>query len=125
LVQILRNPRTWAHLLEPELVKLLGDIHLVLTKNKLQKQKSFLRVGMGDSERREEGSCMLQSQEGQELREAAAAKRLITQKSSVSQSVDLTTKDMGNHYLRDVHHAFTLHCPQEDRIFDIHDQIEM
>jgi hypothetical protein len=24
LVQILRNPKTWAHLLEPELVKLLG-----------------------------------------------------------------------------------------------------
>jgi hypothetical protein len=72
---------------------------------------------MGDSERREEGSCILQSQEDQELREAAAAKRLITQKSSLSQSVDLTTKDMGNHYLRDVHHVFTLQCPQEDRIF--------
>jgi hypothetical protein len=36
---------------------------------------------------------------------------------SESQSLDHTNKDMGNHYLWDVHQDFTLHSAQEDRIF--------
>ncbi len=32
-------------------------------------------------------------------------------------SVDFTNKDMGNHYLRDVHDAFSFHCVWQERIF--------
>ena len=34
-------------------------------------------------------------------------------------------KVMGNHYLRDVHHSFTLHCERENRIFDIHLRLDI
>jgi hypothetical protein len=39
----------------------------------------------------------------QEFGRLAVATALITQTNDVKQSVDLTDKGMGNHYLRDVH----------------------
>jgi len=103
----------------------LTDIHLVLeclalldryspgtNLKQSAKKKAFERSEMGILRLEERGNLH-------------PSKRLITQKISESQSVDLTNKDMGNHCLRDVHHAFTLHHAQEDRIFDIHDQLEM
>ncbi len=65
-------------------------------------------TGTGDRDR---------PREGQELSETSTGKRLITRKNSESQSLDHTNKDMGNHYLGDVHQDFTLHSAQEDRIF--------
>jgi len=61
----------------------------------------------------------IQSQEDQELGRPTVATTFITQTSSVTQSVDLTNKGMGNIYLRDVHDDFALHCAREDGIFDI------
>ncbi len=46
--------------------------------------------------------------------------QLITQRSSMSRSVDLTSNGMGNHYLRDVDHGSTLSCALQDRIFHIY-----
>ena len=56
-------------------------------------------------ERRGEGSSGSQSQEGQELTDAAAAAPLTTQKSSESHIVDVTNKSMVNRYLRVFHHV--------------------
>ncbi len=61
-------------------------------KQSAKNKKNFWALRNGDSEKREDGSCILQSQEDQELSETAAEKRLITQKSSESQSEDLTLK---------------------------------
>ena len=55
-------------------------------------------------------SCRIQSQEGQDLGKHPPSTLFLTQTSGVTQSVDLTNKGMGNHYLRDVHDDFKLHC---------------
>ena len=55
-------------------------------------------------------SCRIQSQEDQELGSPEAATTYIPQTSGVTQSVDLTNKGMGNHYLRDVHGFRTVVC---------------
>ena len=85
----------------------------------MKKTKRFGANRNGDSERSGEESGRFQSQEDQESGRPTAATTFITQTSSVTQSVDLTNKGMGNNYLRDVHDDFTLHCAREDRIFDI------
>ena len=64
----------------------------------------------GKTERSGSESCRIQSQEGQELGSPAAATTYIPQTSGVTQSVDLGNKDMGNHYLRDVHDFHTALC---------------
>ena len=73
----------------------------------------------GQMERSGSESCRIQSQEGQELGSPAAAKTHIAQTSGVTQSVDLTNKGMGNHYLRDVQDVFALQCAPEDSMSDI------
>jgi len=55
-------------------------------------------------------SCRIQSQDGQELGSPVVVTTHIVQTSGVTQSVDLTNKDMGNHYLRDVHGFHTVLC---------------
>ena len=71
-----------------------------------------------------DGRCRIQSQEGQELGSPAAATTHIPQSIGVTQSVDLTNKALGNHYLRDVHGFRTAACA-EDRIFDIHLRLDI
>ena len=53
-----------------------------------------------DSERSGEGSSGIPSQDSQDFSAAAVASTLITEKSSESQSVDVTNKGMVNRYLR-------------------------
>jgi len=85
----------------------------------LKKTRKIWSVQKWDSERSGEESGRIQSQEAQEVGRPTAATTFITQTSSVTQSVDLTNKGMGNNYLRDVHDDFALHCAREDGIFDI------
>ena len=75
-----------------------------------KKQKAFETCRNGDPERSGLESCRIQSQEGQELGSPAAATTHIPQTSGVTQTVDLTNKGMGNHYLRDVHGFRTAVC---------------
>ena len=76
---------------------------LVNQKRKGTKQKAFETSRDGDPDRSGLESCRSQSQEDQELGIPASATTHISQTSGVTQSVDLTNKGMGNHYLRDVH----------------------
>ena len=69
----------------------------------MKKTKSFVSVQKWGFERRGEGSYGIQSQEGQELTDAAPAAPLTTQKSSESHIVDVTNKSMVNRYLRVFH----------------------
>ena len=78
-------------------------MNLVQIEKKGKKTKSFRDCRNGDPERSGLESCRIQSQEGQELGSPAAATTHIPQTSGVTQTVDLTNKGMGNHYLRDVH----------------------
>ncbi len=52
-----------------------------------------------------EGSSGIPSQDSQDLSASGSATGLITEKSSESQSVDVTNKGMVNRYLRVFHHA--------------------
>jgi hypothetical protein len=72
-------------------------------KRKGKKQKAFETSRNGDPERSGLESYRIQSQEGQELGSPTAATTHIPETSGVTQSVDVTNKGMGNHYLRDVH----------------------
>ena len=77
-------------------------MNLVQTEKKVKKTKSLRVCRNGQTERSGSESCRIQSQDGQELGSPAAATTHIAQTSVVTQSVDLTNKRMGNHYLRDV-----------------------
>jgi hypothetical protein len=68
--------------------------HLVQTEKKDEKTKRFGTHRNGDSERSGSEFCRIQSQEVQVLGRSAVATTLITQTSGVTQSVDLTNKDM-------------------------------
>ena len=70
---------------------------------KHEKNKKLVSVQKWGFERSGEGSYGIQSQEGQELTDVAAAAPLTTQKSSESQIVDVTNKSMVNRYLRVFH----------------------
>ncbi len=48
------------------------------------------------------------SQQGQDFSVSPTADQLITQRSSVSRIVDLTSNGIVNHYLRDVDHGSTV-----------------
>ena len=69
------------------------------------KNKKLVSVQKWGFERRGEGSYGIQSQEGQELTDVAAAAPLTTQKSSESHIVDVANKSMVNRYLRVFHHV--------------------
>ena len=77
-------------------------MNLVQTEKKVKTTKS------GQTESSGSESCRIQSQDGQELGSPAAATTHIAQTSGVTQSVDLTNKGMGDHYLRDVHGLHTV-----------------
>ena len=79
-------------------------------KRKWKKQKAFGACRNGQTESSGSESCRIQSQDGQELGSPAAATTHIAQTSGVTQSVDLTNKGMGDHYLRDVHGFRTALC---------------
>ena len=79
-------------------------------KERKKNKKDFETCRNGDPERSGSESCRIQSQEGQELGSPAAATTHIPQTSGVTQSVDLTNKGMGNHYLRDTHGFRTALC---------------
>jgi hypothetical protein len=64
-------------------------------------------------------SCRIQSQEDQELGSPEAATTYIPQTSGVTQSVDLTNKGMGNHYLRDVHVFLSAVCARGPYLWHI------
>ena len=64
----------------------------------------------GQTESSGSESCRIQSQDGQELGSPEDATTHIAQTSGVTQSVDLTNKGMGDHYLRDVHGFRTALC---------------
>ena len=82
-------------------------MNLVQTEKKVKKNKKLFACRNGQTERSGSESCRIQSQEVQELGTPADAKTRIAQTSGVTQSVDLTNKVMGNHYLRDVHSCHT------------------
>ncbi len=79
-------------------------------KRKWKKQKSLGAHRNGQTGRSGSESCRIQSQDAQELGSPAAATTHIAQTSGVTQSEDLTNKDMGNHYLKDVHGFHTVVC---------------
>jgi hypothetical protein len=62
------------------------------------------------TERTGSESYRIQGQEGQELGSPTDTPTLILQTSGVTQSVDLTNKGMGNHYLRNVQDPVGLQC---------------
>jgi hypothetical protein len=76
-----------------------------LSHQKKGKKKRFVRARNVDSERSGEGSSGLPSQDNQDLSASAVVTSLITEKSSETQSVDVTNKDMVNRYLRVFHHV--------------------
>ena len=76
----------------------------------MKKTKRFVRARNVDSERSGEGSSGIPSQDNQDLSGGTAPTPLITEKSSESQSVDVTNKGMVDRYLRvfqDVSHFMT------------------
>ncbi len=79
-------------------------------ERKWKKTKNFWACRNGETERSGSESCRIQSQDGQELGSPTAATTHIAQTIGVTQSVDLTNKGMGNHYLRDVHGCHTAVC---------------
>ena len=85
-------------------------MNLVQTERKGKKQKTFETCRNGDPERSGSESSRIQSQYDQELGSPSAATTHIPETSGVTQSVDLTNKGMGNHYLRDVHDFHTASC---------------
>jgi hypothetical protein len=76
-----------------------------LSHQKKGEKKRFVRARNVDSERSGEGSSGLPSQDNQDLSASAVVTSLITEKSSETQSVDVTNKDMVNRYLRVFHHV--------------------
>ncbi len=85
-------------------------MNLVQTEKKVKKNKKLFACRNGQTERSGSESCRIQSQEDQELGSPADAPTHITQTSGVTQSVYLTNKGTGNHYLRDVHGCRTPVC---------------
>ena len=85
-------------------------MNLVQTEKKVKKTKSIRACRNGQTGRSWSESCRIQSQDGQELGIPATTTTHIAQTSGVTQSVDLTNKGMGNHYLRDVHGFRTAVC---------------
>ncbi len=81
-----------------------GNVKEASLKKK-RKEKRYVITRNVDSERSGEGSSGVPSQDSQDLSAAAAATGLITEKSSESQSVDVTNKGMVNRYLRVFDHV--------------------
>ncbi len=71
-----------------------------VSTKKMKKTKRFVSARNVDSERSGEGSSWNPSQDSQDLSVVAVAAPLITEKSSETQSVDVTNKDTVNRYLR-------------------------